>query len=223
MFYPVRIARVRWPNGLLSAVAVFGLVAGLPAVAQSPAAALDRPEIRLFYAYPSVIRSGEKTSLCYGVSHVKSITVTPAVAGVWPAMNRCIEVTPKASMKWTLTATGSSGAKVQATTEVRLTRAAKAASARAEEPVQPTGPKIVEFVIREQHLDPRDGETVYKLCYEVSDAVNVAIAPPAFPAGPHLQGCFPAVGSGPQQFRLTAVDAQGRKVERQLTLTPPTS
>lgn len=65
-----------------------------------------------FYAAPGVIRRGDSAALCYGVSNAKSVTLEPKTSeGVWPALNRCFEVSPKKTTTYTLTASDSAGHK----------------------------------------------------------------------------------------------------------------
>lgn len=69
-----------------------------------------------FYAAPGAIRRGDSAALCYGVSNAKAVTLEPkASEGVWPSLNRCLEVSPKKTTTYTLTATDSSGHKQTAT------------------------------------------------------------------------------------------------------------
>lgn len=63
----------------------------------------SRFEILHFYAAPAAIRRGESTSLCYGVSNAKSITLQPEEARIWPAANRCFSVSPRKDTTYTLT------------------------------------------------------------------------------------------------------------------------
>jgi hypothetical protein len=70
----------------------------------------DRFDILRFYAYPATIHAGDEANLCYGVSNAKSVSLKPAAKDpVWPAFNRCVEVEPKKTTTFTLTASDSSG------------------------------------------------------------------------------------------------------------------
>lgn len=45
-----------------------------------------------FYARDGAIADGESTILCYGVVNAKSVKVDPPVGDVYPAINRCVDV-----------------------------------------------------------------------------------------------------------------------------------
>ncbi|HXX19852.1 MAG TPA: hypothetical protein VEJ46_10645 [Candidatus Acidoferrum sp.] len=69
----------------------------------------DRFEILTFYASPSLVRRGEDSTLCYGVSNAKSVTLQPQSSPVWPSQGRCVDVTPSKTTTYTLTATDAAG------------------------------------------------------------------------------------------------------------------
>jgi len=81
----------------------------------------DRFEILTFYASPSLVRRGEDSTLCYGVSNAKSVTLQPQSSPVWPSQGRCVNVTPPKTTTYTLTATDAAGhtKSAQAVVEVR--------------------------------------------------------------------------------------------------------
>jgi hypothetical protein len=69
-------------------------------------------KILAFYASPGEIRRGETVNMCYGVSNAKSVTLDPPDANVWPAASRCMDVKPKKTQKYVLTAIDANGNKV---------------------------------------------------------------------------------------------------------------
>ena len=71
-----------------------------------------------FYASPAAIHPGTHVSLCYGVSNAKSVTIEPDLGSWKPALSRCIDVEPRRTTRYTLTAKNAKGASVTATTEV---------------------------------------------------------------------------------------------------------
>ena len=78
-------------------------------------------KILTFYAAPGAIRRGDSAALCYGVSNAKSVTLEPKGSeGVWPSLNRCVEVSPRKTTTYTLTASDSSGHKKTATLELEV-------------------------------------------------------------------------------------------------------
>jgi hypothetical protein len=68
-------------------------------------------KILAFYASPGEIRKGETVNMCYGVSNAKTVTLDPPDANVWPAATRCMDVKPKKTQKYVLTAEDASGNK----------------------------------------------------------------------------------------------------------------
>jgi hypothetical protein len=121
-----------------------------------------------FYARDAVVKEGEATVLCYGVSNAKAVRMDPPVEGVSPSLNRCVEVRPKGDVSYTLTAEGSDGQVV--TESVNLHVGADAAAL----------PKITSFQITGAKKDYA-GQTVFTLSFGVLNAEEVSIDPPVFP------------------------------------------
>ena len=63
-----------------------------------------------FYASPGLIHRGEEVTICYGVSNAKSVAIDPPIANMWPSVNRCMQITPKKTTNYTLTAEDGKGA-----------------------------------------------------------------------------------------------------------------
>jgi hypothetical protein len=80
----------------------------------------NRFEILSFYASPSLIHRGEDSTLCYGVSNVRSVTLEPQSNLVWPSQGRCVDVTPAKTTTYTLTATDAAGHTKSATVTVEV-------------------------------------------------------------------------------------------------------
>ena len=80
----------------------------------------DRFEILHFYASPGVIRRGDTTELCYGVSNAKAVRLEQQAARVWPSANRCMEVAPVKDTTYTLTAEDAAGQTKTATLTVQV-------------------------------------------------------------------------------------------------------
>lgn len=58
-----------------------------------------------FYATPGLIHRGQQTEICYGVANAQTVKIDPDLGrGVWPSVNRCIDITPKKTTTYTLTA-----------------------------------------------------------------------------------------------------------------------
>jgi hypothetical protein len=87
-------------------------------------------QIIQFYVYPNVILPGGKSSLCYGVAQVKEVKLDPPAGEVGPTFNRCLEVSPRQTTTYTLTATGATGKQLQRTTVLYVVPKTAARSAR---------------------------------------------------------------------------------------------
>jgi hypothetical protein len=66
-------------------------------------------EILNFYVSPAAIRRGESAELCYSVSNTKAVRLDPPAGNVWPSLNRCVEISPKKTTTYTLTAEDAGG------------------------------------------------------------------------------------------------------------------
>ena len=66
-------------------------------------------KIIAFYASPGFIHRGDTVDMCYGVSNAKTVKLDPPDANVWPSANRCMQVTPKKTTTYTLTAEDAKG------------------------------------------------------------------------------------------------------------------
>jgi hypothetical protein len=77
-------------------------------------------DILNFYTTPSLIRPGQSTQLCYGVSNAKEVRLDPPVGNVWPSVARCVPATPKKDTTYTLTAVDAQGNTKTATVTVQV-------------------------------------------------------------------------------------------------------
>jgi hypothetical protein len=66
-------------------------------------------KILAFYGSPGLVRRGDEVTLCYGVSNAKTVKLDPPEGKVWPAATRCLQVSPKKTTKYTLTAEDGAG------------------------------------------------------------------------------------------------------------------
>ena len=90
---------------------------GLSAVPDAPLRSWIHPvgaprgpvRILRFYATTGSINLGDKAQLCYGVENAKSVRISPAVAKVFPASNRCLEIVPDHTTHYTILAEGFDG------------------------------------------------------------------------------------------------------------------
>jgi hypothetical protein len=66
-------------------------------------------KILSFYAAPGAIKTGAHTNLCYGVTGAKNVQLDPPVGEIWPALTRCLEVSPRKETEYKLTADDGAG------------------------------------------------------------------------------------------------------------------
>ncbi len=62
-----------------------------------------------FGADSGFLKRGEKTELCYGVVNAKNVKVDPPVGETKPSYHHCIEIAPKKTTTYTITADDGAG------------------------------------------------------------------------------------------------------------------
>ena len=62
-----------------------------------------------FYTTAPTIRRGETAQLCYGVSSAEKVRSEPPVKNVWPAISRCVDVSPESDTVYKLIAEDAEG------------------------------------------------------------------------------------------------------------------
>ena len=78
-------------------------------------------EILGFYATPGLIHRGDGVQLCYGVANAQSVKIEPETdRATWPSVNRCIEISPKKTTTYTLTADNGHGSTKTATLTIEV-------------------------------------------------------------------------------------------------------
>ncbi len=68
-----------------------------------------RLKILSFYASPGAVHKGGRTLLCYGVANATSVHIEPHLEDLTPSPSRCLEVFPKHSVEYKLTAEDAHG------------------------------------------------------------------------------------------------------------------
>lgn len=68
-------------------------------------------EIKLlnFSISPIRLRRGETARMCYGVSNAVSVTISPHVEDTKPSYNHCLDIAPRSTTTYTLTAKDQAG------------------------------------------------------------------------------------------------------------------
>ena len=77
-------------------------------------------KILTFYAAPGMIVRGGHADLCYGVTGAKNVRMDPPVDAVWPALTRCVQVSPRKDAEYKLIADDGAGHSVTQKVEVRV-------------------------------------------------------------------------------------------------------
>jgi hypothetical protein len=75
-------------------------------------------KIVTFYASPPVLQRGEKGQLCYGVANASDARIEPDVGTISLSLSRCVEVDPRKTTAYTLTAKDVTGTTVSQQVEV---------------------------------------------------------------------------------------------------------
>ena len=69
----------------------------------------DRLTILTFAASPGVVAPGGKVELCYGVNNATSVKIEPDAPPLKPAITHCLELHPRKTTSYTLTAADAKG------------------------------------------------------------------------------------------------------------------
>jgi hypothetical protein len=95
-------------------LAIWGLVGvrrtGPPATVRPLGTRSGPVRILQFHANAGTITIGQKATLCYGVENAKSVWISPALQGVYPSADRCVEIGPERTTHYTILAEGFDGA-----------------------------------------------------------------------------------------------------------------
>jgi len=160
----------------------------------------DPPRITQFYATAPNLAAGEKELLCYGVSNAKNVWLSPPRQELSAALSRCVEVTPKETMSYTLTAEGEGGP--PATSELTVT-------------LGPPHARIVEVTV--SSLTVKAGDPV-SVCYDVRWARSVTIDPIGFHGGPSNHGCALVQPKKTTTYTVSAIGPGGDRDEQPVTV-----
>src|SRR5579863_5232030 len=153
------------PGVLLASACVFQLACSSPPKPAAQQQAVQPPDparITQFYATAPRLAAGEQELLCYGVANAKKVTLSPPSQEISAALSRCVEVTPKETTTYTLTAEGETGAPASSQLTVTL---------------GPPHVKIVDVTV--SSLSVKSGDAV-SICYNVHFAQAVTISPIGF-------------------------------------------
>jgi hypothetical protein len=80
-------------------------------------------KILLFYATPAVVPRGGSAQLCYGVANATTVSIDNGVEEIKPSLSRCVEVKPKHTTNYTISAADDKGRRATQTIIVEVTAA----------------------------------------------------------------------------------------------------
>jgi len=166
-------------------------------------------KILQFYARDASIVEGTKSVICYGVLNAKSVRIEPAVDGVGPSLNRCVEVAAEKQTRFTLTAEGAAGQVISESFVLGV------------RPDQETLPRITRFAITKKERD-YTGKWIFSLAFSAENPEEVTIDPPVF-SSLHRSpmGSFYVAPSTTTTYTLTVTGKYGHKATRTLTVEVP--
>ncbi len=172
-----------------------------PTASQAPVpAAADPVKITQFYATSPNLAAGETERLCYGVSNARNVWLSPPRQELSAALSRCVDVTPKETTTYTLTAEGDNGP--PATSQVTVT-------------LGPPHVKILNVTV--SSLSVKSGDAV-SVCYDVHFARSVTITPVSYHGGASNHGCVMDQPRKTTTYVVSAVGPSGDKDEQPVTV-----
>jgi hypothetical protein len=80
----------------------------------------DRLTILTFAAEPGEVAAGGQVLLCYGVNNATMVKIEPDAPPIKPAVTHCVEVFPKQTTRYTLTAEDAQGNRKQQGLTIRV-------------------------------------------------------------------------------------------------------
>jgi hypothetical protein len=184
--------------GAAAALAACALAACSREPVKPAPAAVGGVKIVNFYATAPHLPKGEKELLCYGVEDAKTVWLEPPRQELSAALSRCVEVEPKETTTYTLTAQDAAGK--QATQQVTVTMGAAKA-------------KILEVQV--SSLEIAKGDPV-SICWKASNAkvkVTPLIAPKAA-----MPNCVVDVPDKTTNYTVTAAGADGDQDQEKVTV-----
>ena len=82
----------------------------------------DELKILSFYVIPGAIRAGGHANICYGVNGARKVRLEPPVENVYPALTRCVQVSPRRDTEYKLVAEDGAGHTVSQSFVLKVAR-----------------------------------------------------------------------------------------------------
>jgi hypothetical protein len=152
-----------------------------------------------FYATAPTVPRGDKEMLCYGVENARSVWLEPPRQELSAALSRCVEVEPKETTTYTLTAQDAAGG--QAVQKLTVTVGAAKA-------------KLLEVQV--SSLEVGAGQPV-SICWKAQSAAKVTVTPreSTQPAKPD---CVVETPLKTTTYTVTAIGAGGDRDQEKVTV-----
>ncbi len=160
--------------------------------------------LHFYAAVPSLVE-GEKTVLCYGVMNAAAVRLDPPSSEVTPSINRCIEIAPEQTTRYTLFVDGKDGGKLAAVFEL---------------PVRTDPAQLPRFkrVWTKTVEKDRFGLAAHGLCFEAENTELIDSEPRVFAPFHGVTGCFWVVPAKTTTYTLIGRDRKGREARRTITV-----
>lgn len=106
-----RLARLWLIFGVLLAIGLFSAVRRTGEEAWIRPVGTARPPVRIlqFYANVGILTPGQRATLCYGVENARTVSISPSLDGIYPALRRCVEILPQHTTHYVIMAVGYDG------------------------------------------------------------------------------------------------------------------
>jgi hypothetical protein len=161
----------------------------------------DPVRITQFYATKPALPRGEEALLCYGVENATAVRLTPAIESIWPALSRCVTISPAKTTTFTLVAEGHAAKTTSQSVTVTVT-----------EPL----PRFTDLSISAKEVPA--GEVV-AFCFKATDAVAVRGKPGYFQLGGSPQSdCLVNQPRHTTLYRITIEGAGGQTDDASITV-----
>jgi len=155
----------------------------------------DRLRITQFYITKPVLPRGDDALLCYGVENAVEVRLTPEVENIYPALVRCITISPKKTTTFTLMAADRTAQTTSQSITVRVTEAL---------------PRFTDLSISAKEVAP--GEVV-AFCFKATGAVAVRGKPGYFfHGGSAKSDCLVDQPRRTTAYRIT-IEGAGRQTD----------
>jgi hypothetical protein len=164
-----------------------------------------------FYARDAAIVEDATTLLCYSVQNAKSLRIEPPVGSVYPALSRCVEVSPRHDTRYVLTAEGNDGHTESSNATVAV------------KPDLANAPRVTSFGVAKHSYD--QGHHYFTIAFTFENANSVSIDPPVFSTLTDSApwGQWTVAPEKTTTYTLTVTDKKGRKASKQLKVEVPGS